>query len=420
MNRFDLRQLVSHIFPLSYAIFLLGFFIFPSAKFHSNFFYIAVTLPFLVLIFMKKVDLGALLRDRTFLLVIIYLVYMCCTLFWADSFAINDLSKYGRRVLYIIIFVAMTVHFAKNYEYFFFKLVPVVFSISALVALTTMVMFYLQHPFPGTRLFGYGLLDNPFQASSIYGITVLVCMYFILHHRSFGMRLAYLGLLLVSFSYILLAQSRSALLALVIAMAVWQLFAWSPAKKGRGSQRKRLLIVLAIIVAVSAALFFIFPGFFDSAFLSRPSLYRLKLWGKLLTRIEAAPWFGHGLSADPRTEISPGRILVHPHSVVIGTLLYGGVVGLLLLIAVVISALWQGFGRIKEPINILFASLALYGALCIVLNGNMLIHHPKPFWLFFWFPVALVMVPEMFGHPLPGNSRISNGRDTTSPASALN
>ena len=420
MIRKNLRQLSSHVLPISYAIFLLGFFILPSAKFHSNFFYIGVTFPFLVFIFMKKVDLGALFRDRTFLLVTIYLVYMFCSLFWADSLEINDLSKYGRRLLYIIIFIAISVHLAKNYEYFFSKLVHSVFSISALVALTTMGIFYLQHPFPGTRLFGYGLLDNPFQASSIYGITVLVCTYFLLRQRSFGMRLAYLGLLLVSFSYMLLAQSRSALLSLVIAMAVWQLFAWSPGKKGRGIQRKRLLIVLAIIVAGSASLFLIFPGFFDSAFLSRPSLYRLKLWGKLLTRIEAAPWFGHGLSADPRTEILPGRILVHPHSVVMGTLLYGGIVGLLLLLAVVISTLWQGFMRIEKPIDLLVASMALYGALCIVLNGNMLIHHPKPFWLFFWFPVALVVASEMPGHPLPGDSRISNDRVATSPASALN
>jgi len=32
----------------------------------------------------------------------------------------------------------------------------------------------------------------------------------------------------------------------------------------------------------------------------------------------------------------------------------------------------------------------------------MLIHHPKPFWLFFWFPVALVVASELPGHPLHG------------------
>jgi len=203
-------------------------------------------------------------------------------------------------------------------------------------------------------------------------------------------------------------------------MVVWRIFAWPSQEEDRGSQHKRLLIVLVVITGVSAVLFIVYPGFFDKVFLRGYSPFRLKLWGKLFARICDAPWFGHGLSADPRTEVLPGRILVHPHSVFIGTLLYGGVVGLLLLIAVVISALWQGFARIKEPINILFASMALYGALCIVLNGNMLIHHPKSFWLFFWFPVALVMASEIPGHPLHGDSRIPNGRDEPSPALALN
>jgi O-antigen ligase len=155
----------------------------------------------------------------------------------------------------------------------------------------------------------------------------------------------------------------------------------------------------------------IFPGLFDMAFLSRPSLYRLKLWGKLLTRIEAAPWFGHGLIADPRTEILPGRILVHPHSVFMGTLLYGGIVGLLLLIAVLISALWQGFRSIENPLDMLIAAMALYGTLCIFLNGNMLIHHVKPFWLFFWFPIGLVLSSQISGYPLHDESKMPNGRD---------
>jgi O-antigen ligase len=308
----------------------------------------------------------------------------------------------------------------KNYGYFFSKLVPFVFSISAIVAVLTIVIFYRQHPFPSTRLFGYGLLNNPFQASSIYGINVLVCTYFLLHQRSFGIRLIYLGLLLACFSYMLLAQSRSALLALVVAMAAWQILAWIRQEEDWGSQRKRLLITLAVIVTASIVFFIIYPGLLDSAFLSRRSHYRVALWTKLLARIYDSPWLGHGLSADPRTEILPGRILVHPHSVVMGTLLYGGIVGLLLLLAVVISTLWQGFMRIEKPIDLLVASMALYGALCIVLNGNMLIHHPKPFWLFFWFPVALVTASEMPVHPLPGDSRIPNGRDATSRASALN
>jgi hypothetical protein len=383
----NVKQLKHYFLPASYTILILGFFLFPSSKSISNFFYLAVVAPFVILIIMKKVDLRSLLFSRTFLLVSIYLVYMVCTLFWADSLGLSDLSKYGRRVLYILIFLGVTIHLTQSYPTLLKGLIMVLCGTAAIVAIANVLFFYRQHPFPSTRLFGYGLLHMPFKASSIYGIIVLACMYIILTQHSTSVRLAYLGLLLVSFSYMLLAQSRSSLLALVSAMIVW--------------------------------LFMAYPGFFEEAFLRGYSPRRLELWGKLLARVEEAPWFGHGLTASPRTEISYGRILFHPHSVYVGTLLYGGIVGLLLLVAAVISALWQGFGCGRQPINLAAATMVLYGTLCIGLNGNMLIHHVKPFWLFFWFPVALVIASEIPGHPLYGKSRMPSERDGKSAAARL-
>jgi len=222
----------------------------------------------------------------------------------------------------------------------------------------------------------------------------------------------------------LLAQSRSTLLPLAVAMIAWQLSVWLLRKEDRRNYRNQLLIVMVIISAASAVLFIVYSGFLDKAFLIRGySPARLKAWGTILARVEEAPWFGHGLTADPRTsgtDVYGGRwILVHPHSVYVATLLYGGIVGLLLFITVVISALWQGFGRARQSINLAAACMVLYGALCIVLNGNMLIHHVKPFWLFFWFPVALVIASEIPSHPLYGESRMPNERDEKGAAAIL-
>jgi O-antigen ligase len=197
-------------------------------------------------------------------------------------------------------------------------------------------------------------------------------------------------------------------------MITWQLFAWLPQKVDKGSRRNKVLIVLALIAVASAVFFIVYPGFFDKAFIMRDPGRRLMLWGKLLTRVKEAPWFGHGLTADPRTETLPGIIRIHPHSVYVGTLFYGGIVGLLLVIAVVISALWQGFGRVRQPINIAVACMFLYGALCIIPNGNMLIHHAKSFWLFFWFPLALIVASELPGHPLHDKFETSTDGNTAS------
>jgi len=272
-------------------------------------------------------------------------------------------------------------------------------------AIVKILSFYSQHTFPGTRLHGDGLLKLVFRASSQLGIVVIACTYFVLHQRAGKTKLVYLGPLLVSLAYMLLAQSQSTLLSLVVAIIAWQLSAWLLNKKAGINYLNQILIVMIFISAVFAVFLLAYPKFSNLPFLNKYLSLRPGIWGHLFTRIADAPWFGHGLTADSGTKVSFYTLsytFIHPHSVYVATLLYGGIVGLLFFMAAVISALWQGFGRVSRPINLVAASMVLYGALCIAPNGNILIHHPKPFWLFFWFPLALVVASELPGHPLHG------------------
>jgi len=420
LKEMNVKQLKQYFLPASYTVFILGFFFFPSSKFLSNFFYLAVAFPFVILIFMKKVDLRPLFDSRTFLLITLYLVYMFCTLFWADNLGISDLSKYGRRVLYILIFLSVTIHLTQSYPTFLQKLLALLCWTAAAVAIAKILFYYRQHPFPDTRLFGHGMLKLVFRPSSMYGIIAIACTYLVLHQGAVKINLLYLGPLLASLSYMLLAQSRGPLLSFTVSMLAWQLSAWLFRKEDNHNHRNKLLVVLVLMSVVISALFIVNPEYFKLVFLRKVSYgYRLEMWGQLLVQIKNAPWFGHGLNADARTIASDGALHVHPHSVYVGTLLYGGIVGLSLLIAVVISALWQGLGRVRQSINLVAACMVLYGALCIVPNGNMLIHHPKPFWLFFWFPLALVVASELPGHPLHQGTRIPKDRATTSAATGL-
>jgi hypothetical protein len=75
--------------------------------------------------------------------------------------------------------------------------------------------------------------------------------------------------------------------------------------------------------------------------------------------------------------------------------------------------------RLRKPINLFSATMVLYGALIIAPNGNMLIHHPKTFWLFFWFPIALVVASELPGHPLHGEFETSTDGNTVTAAVEL-
>jgi O-antigen ligase len=413
----NVRELRQYFLPASYTVFLLGFFFFPSSKFLSNFYYLAVMLPFVILILMKKVDLRPLFSSRTFLLITIYLVYMFCTLFWADSLSMSDFTKYGFRVLYVLIFLSVTIHLTQSYPTFLQKLLVLLCWGAAGFAIVKIMSFYSQHPFPGTQLLGDGLLKLAFRPSSQFGIVALACTYLVLHQRTVKTKLIYVGLLLASLSYMLLAQSKGPLLSFTVSLLAWQLSMWLLQKENLYIHRNKMLFVWVSIFVVISVLFILNPEHFKLATLRKISIgHRLQMWEQLIARIKDALWFGHGLTADARTRTSEGFVYVHPHSVYLGTLLYGGIVGLSLLVSIVISALWQGFGRVSQPINLVAAAMVLYGALCIAPNGNMLIHHPKPFWLFFWFPVALVVASELPSHPLHGELETSVGRGLESAA----
>ena len=398
----NVKQLSQYCLPVSYTIFILGFFYFPSSKFLSNFYYLTVVFPFVILLLMKKVNIRPLFSSRNFLLITIYLVYMFATLFWADNASISDFSKYGLRLMYVLIFLSVTIHLTQSYPTFLQKLLKVLCWAAAGFAVAKILSFYSQHPFPTTRLLGDGLLTLAFRPSSQYGIIAIACTYLILQQRAVKTKLLYLAPLLASLSYMLLARSRSTLLSLVLAILAWQLFTWLLHEENRRNHANQPIVIILLIFAAIAVPLIVYPVFYKIALLKDSLQVRLDVWRHIFARIEQAPWFGHGLNADPRTEVSTGIIWLHPHSVYIGTLLYGGIVGLLLFIALMISALWQGFRHAGQPINLLSACMFLYGAICIGPNGNMLIHHPKPFWLFFWFPLALVVASEIPSHPLHG------------------
>jgi O-antigen ligase len=236
------------------------------------------------------------------------------------------------------------------------------------------------------------------MASSHYGIAVIACIYLLQQQRTVKARIIYLGLLAANLSYMLLTQSRGPLLALAVTLLAWQISVWFLPRNDKSDHGNSLLVVLLLLTAAGVALSIMHSGFIKDAFL-RGSSYRLEIWEGILGYIKEAPWLGQGLTAEGRTVAVDGAIHTHPHSVYLATLFYGGLVGLLLMIGMMVSVFWQGFKRLRKPGVLVYLCMVLFGTLCMVTDGNMLIHHPRPFWLYFWFPVALVVASELLDHP---------------------
>ena len=408
LKRMNLAQLKKYFLPVFYTLFFLGFFFFPSSKSHCNFFYMAVAFPFLVLIFLKKVALRSFFSSRTFLLSAVFLVYMFSTLFWANNYELSDIYKNGRRVLYVLVFLSATIHLIQVYPNFLQRLIVLLCWAAATFAVVYIVFYYTQHPFPSSRLRGFGQLHNPIMASSVYGIVFIACIFLFLQQHTVKTKLLYLGMSLVLFLYMLLAQSRGPLLALGVTIFGWTISESLLHKGGKYVYRSKLCIALLLIFSVGVSLFIAYPGFFKSRFIGR-EIDRLELWGSALLQAKSAPCFGHGLNADTRIILSSGKKRVHHHSVYIETLFFGGIAGLLLLTVLVGLAIRQAFTRPGELQKFLLTCMLVFGALCIMTDGNTLIRHPKPVWIFFWFPIALVAASELSGNLLGDERQATTG-----------
>jgi O-antigen ligase len=412
IKHMNLTALKQHFLVIAYTVFFLGFFFFPSSKSHDNFFYIAVAFPFLILIFMKKVALRSFFSSRIFLLSTIFLVYMFSTLFWSDTYQPSDISKYGRRVLYVLIFLGVTIHLVQTYPHFIQRMLELLCWTAAIFAVGYIVFYYSQHPFPQSRLYGFGQLSNPIMASSVYGIASIACIYLFQQQHTVKTKLLYLGVSIVLFLYILLTQSRGPLLAWGITIFGWTILESFPHGKGEGRYHHKLRLVLLLICALGIVLFIRYPDFFKSR-IFRSNVPRLEIWEQSLSQAKNKPYFGHGLNADTRVILSgskiKNRLMLHHHSVYMTTLFYGGVVGLFLLIALIGLAIRQGLTRTVKLQKFLLTCMLLFGALCIVTDGNTLLRHPKPVWIFFWFPVALIAASELPGHSLSSEKQTEKG-----------
>ena len=115
------------------------------------------------------------------------------------------------------------------------------------------------------------------------------------------MKLLYLGISLILFSFILFTQSRGPLLACGITIFACPLIKgfFYKEKEGNHSHRNNFLPFLLIILAAIAAMFILYPDFFKTHIFSRTS-YRPEIYWQGILQASNAPFFGHGLTADTR------------------------------------------------------------------------------------------------------------------------
>jgi O-antigen ligase len=117
---------------------------------------------------------------------------------------------------------------------------------------------------------------------------------------------------------------------------------------------RRNLAIVATLAVVLGLVFFLTPV--GDLLLARfeemgtQSGLRFSIWRHTLAEIADHPWLGRGFDYGLEFINYSGEHITTTHSVYLGSLLKGGIIGLLLLLAVIASGLWRAWPR-RQPIQ---------------------------------------------------------------------
>jgi len=402
-------ELLHRAMLLGYGLFFAGFFLIPRdlENYHQGFYYSGLALVGLVLL---PRGWSLLRTNLVFWLFSVYLLYMAASGFWSEAYHLDpEAAKrtitYLKRAGYIIVFFLLTAAIRDHNPRRFDKMLMVVCVAAAVSSIITLWLWYRTHTFPESRVWGFSLVRWTIFAAYSFGVFAVLSLHFMIAARHrwliWAMGLAFL----ILFGYVWLSQSRMALGATVLGMAVVML----------GSRKRDWmwgLLVMGLVIGVSSVV--LIPDTVDYLF-SRGLSFRPDIWKAYIARGMDSPLFGEGILSDRRNFVSapPLRGLVpDAHSAYVGTFRDGGLVGVLLLVGACLAALWRGVTEILRSASYISLALALEVVAFIATDTDRLITRTGGQWVFLWLPMVLVMTA-----PAVASRRTDNSRPDPDPES---
>ncbi len=372
-----------HYFFITYFFFLLGFFVVPSVHWHNNFFYGLILFPYLITLQLERIQLIS--RSNIWILSMIFAIYMCLTLLWAENVVFKDYVYYLRRPVYLFVFLSLTIDLVLRYPKFIDCLFIFFCWVAAISAIVNVFWLYSSFPFPNYRLsFLGGQLRNPVVCAIVYGTVALICYFHVTKwQKSYAW--IYTGLCVVLLFTAVLTRGRGPLIALLVTFLIGAVL----------TRNKKLLAGVLCTMLVGGLMLFYIEGLKQLFMSPRSIFYRLEVWKLTLERIKDVLIFGEGISTEHTFIMADGVKLYHSHSVYLGTALQGGLIGLFMLLNILVFTLWEGFLYFLRENDFTYVALFLFSVMCITTVNYSLMNHPNALWINFWLPLALIAAKKL-------------------------
>lgn len=324
-----------------------------------------------------------LLASRLFWAVVALLAYLVTTSFWSASWGSREVLSEVVRALLVLTFV-IAVAECLSVDWFGPRMTRVLGLFGGAAALVAIVMFYLEPP-PDDRLAGLGQLDTHIEAALVFAVAGVCAMASMRRgDHALGLHLASFVVLIYA---VVLSDSRTAMVSLWLGA-----YAYLLSRLVRSARRYMagMFIGLLTMAVIAMLAYWWIPGV-DGLLFPRGDSFRLGTWRELLSRIwSGGPWFGLGILT-PGSVVIDGYTIMHPHNIYVAVLHQGGLVGLVLLAAVVLSTVWSlliHYERLEAKLALAIFAVGLSGFL---LDGVTLVDKIGWTWFIFWLPVAIAL-----------------------------
>jgi O-antigen ligase len=229
-------------------------------------------------------------------------------------------------------------------------------------------------------------LANPINAALFYGFNILTLLMYLASgpvHR--GKLILILTSLALLFLGILLTQSRGPLLALILAM-----FVGSFALKSLSRIALAVVFTISIIVISIAAATSEFVAY-TLRINSLTDSVRVHIYETCLKDGLNNPVLGIGFHETSKIVHPIHGNFAHCHNIFLDTFRQTGAIGLLLMVALLVSVALRV--KLGNRTNFFWLVILLYGLFFLQFDGRLPLTKPTPSWLVFWLPIAMLIFP---------------------------
>ncbi|WP_170975461.1 O-antigen ligase family protein [Martelella alba] len=374
--------------PERYCAYFFMAFLFFSAIFcgytHvNNLFHLALILLIAALLLNGRNLARRFIADKAFkdgfLLIACFLVYYSLSNLWSHDHGnvLSALRHSSYLLAFLFIYRQACLHRQKHRM--------LTLAMLGLLILALLIFFFVdKESLLTNRLENsfFAAPSNVIDVAGYFGIGIFLCLILV---RDTGKKGYYLPIPVFLIG-ILLTQSRGPLLSLVVALM--PLLFLKPAIR-----RHHILIFTGFLVFLIA---FIFLSNFESILFNRfenayqQSFIRFGIWLHTLDLVSIHPFFGWGFDKELHFTSSIQEQITTTHSLYLSALLKGGLVGFLLLFAVLMYGVVMAWRQCLQR-QYYEAALFLFMLFFYITQGMFVIGNPGVPWYLFWFPLAVVL-----------------------------